>query len=296
VPYNEDPARYVCNAIAPAEVSRVLIDAENHTMELIVPDDKLSLAIGRRGQNVRLASQLSGWRIDIHSESKVQEMETTAIHYMQKIDGVSADLADSLYKLGWRSVEDIATSDVDELTPIPGMGSAEVAASIVEGAKAVQETIVSKKRELSAFLRLEQQKTPLERISQLEGIDDTLAEKLVAGYDRVEQIGKEQDLYRLAKSAEVGLTRAEHIRWTVRTYLGELDPEVFLAPEVDADESIVPKDEGDLSKGETSRVAASEGGANEGKATAEGMSPVVAGDALTGSGSSETTAGGEARV
>jgi len=72
-----------------------------------------------------------------------------------------------------------------------------------------------------------------------------LAEKLVAAYDRVEQIGKEQDLYRLAKSAEVGLTRAEHIRWTIRTYLGELDPEVFMAPEVDEAESIVPKDDVD---------------------------------------------------
>src|SRR5262245_38401329 len=63
VPYDPDPARFVCNAIAPAEVSRVLIDAETHTMELIVPDDKLSLAIGKKGQNVRLASQLTGWKI-----------------------------------------------------------------------------------------------------------------------------------------------------------------------------------------------------------------------------------------
>ncbi len=71
VPYDDDPARFVCNAIAPAEVSRVIIDAEGHRMELIVPDDKLSLAIGKKGQNVRLASQLTGWRIDIHSESKI---------------------------------------------------------------------------------------------------------------------------------------------------------------------------------------------------------------------------------
>jgi hypothetical protein len=72
VPYDPDPARFVCNAIAPAEVARVIIDAGSHTMELIVPDEKLSLAIGKKGQNVRLASQLTGWRIDIHSESKVR--------------------------------------------------------------------------------------------------------------------------------------------------------------------------------------------------------------------------------
>jgi hypothetical protein len=60
VPYDEDPARFVCNAIAPAEISRVLIDEADHAMELVVPDEKLSLAIGRKGQNVRLASQLTG--------------------------------------------------------------------------------------------------------------------------------------------------------------------------------------------------------------------------------------------
>src|SRR5690606_39430037 len=79
VPYDEDPARFVCNAIQPAQVSRVLIDAERHTMELVVPDDKLSLAIGKKGQNVRLASRLTGWRIDIHSQSKIREMERRSL-------------------------------------------------------------------------------------------------------------------------------------------------------------------------------------------------------------------------
>jgi len=70
VPWDRDPARFVCNAIAPAEVVRVVIDETNSNMELVVPDPKLSLAIGRRGQNVRLASQLTGWRLDIVSESR----------------------------------------------------------------------------------------------------------------------------------------------------------------------------------------------------------------------------------
>ena len=87
VPYDPDPARFVCNAIAPAEVARVIIDAGSHTMELIVPDEKLSLAIGKKGQNVRLASQLTGWRIDIHSESKVREMEQRARQSLAAIDG-----------------------------------------------------------------------------------------------------------------------------------------------------------------------------------------------------------------
>src|SRR5204862_3069854 len=89
VPSDPDPVKFVCNAIAPAEVSRVLMDVGSHTMQLIVPDDKLSLAIGKKGQNVRLASQLSGWRIDIHSEAKVREMETRARASLGAIEGVT---------------------------------------------------------------------------------------------------------------------------------------------------------------------------------------------------------------
>ena len=103
VPYDDDPARFVCSAIAPAEVSRVIIDAQGHRMELIVPDDKLSLAIGKKGQNVRLASQLTGWRIDIHSESKIMELEARAKTQMAAIEGVDEDLANVLFQFGWRS-------------------------------------------------------------------------------------------------------------------------------------------------------------------------------------------------
>jgi N utilization substance protein A len=135
VPYNDDPARFVCNAIAPAEVSRVIIDAEGHRMELIVPDEKLSLAIGKKGQNVRLASQLTGWRIDIHSESKIQELESRAKSQMASVEGVGPALAESLFRLGWRSVADVARARPDELGAVPGVESEENAAAIIKGAR-----------------------------------------------------------------------------------------------------------------------------------------------------------------
>src|SRR5499433_172976 len=122
VPYSEDPARFVCNAIAPAEVSRVLIDAETHTMELIVPDDKLSLAIGKKGQNVRLASQLTGWKIDIHSETKVRELEEQAKRQMAGLPGLDQEHAETLFKLGWRSPSDLADATAEELAAVPGLG------------------------------------------------------------------------------------------------------------------------------------------------------------------------------
>ena len=120
VPYNDDPARFVCNAIQPATVSRVLIDAERHTMELVVPDDKLSLAIGKKGQNVRLASRLTKWRIDIHSESKIRRAEARARAEMAAIPGVGAEAAAVLFDQGWRSLRALAVADADELAEVIG--------------------------------------------------------------------------------------------------------------------------------------------------------------------------------
>jgi N utilization substance protein A len=132
VPFNDDPARFVCNAIQPAVVSRVLIDAERHTMELIVPDDKLSLAIGKKGQNVRLASRLTGWRIDIHSESKIRQVEARSLAEMAAIPGVGDELAGLLFSMGWRGLRDLAVADADELGSVPEVGSAERAEQIIE--------------------------------------------------------------------------------------------------------------------------------------------------------------------
>ncbi|HET6284456.1 MAG TPA: transcription termination factor NusA [Polyangia bacterium] len=140
VPYDADPARFVCNAIAPAEVARVIIDAGSHTMELIVPDDKLSLAIGKKGQNVRLASQLTGWRIDIHSETKVREMEQRSRVSMAAIEGVGTEMADSLFKMGWRSAQDVANAKPEELASVPGLGGVEAAKKIIPAAARAADT------------------------------------------------------------------------------------------------------------------------------------------------------------
>jgi len=74
IPWSEDPVRFVCSALSPAQVFRVIIDESSHSMEVIVPDDQLSLAIGRKGQNVRLAARLTGWKVDIHSESEARKI------------------------------------------------------------------------------------------------------------------------------------------------------------------------------------------------------------------------------
>jgi N utilization substance protein A len=125
VPWSEDIAKFVCNAIAPADVVRVLIDERNEAIELIVPDDQLSLAIGRRGQNVRLASQLVGWRIDINPESKVAEYKDELRYWLaQHMPSLDADQVEFMFRLGFHSAENIINADPVELTAIPGVDEA----------------------------------------------------------------------------------------------------------------------------------------------------------------------------
>lgn len=121
IPWSYDPARFVCNAIAPAAVTKVLMDEETRTMELIVPDDQLSLAIGRRGQNVRLAAQLTGWRLDIVGETKLQEMNAKAREDLKQIEGLSETLVDVLVRHGYRTIEDVANAEDQELVNFLGM-------------------------------------------------------------------------------------------------------------------------------------------------------------------------------
>jgi N utilization substance protein A len=121
VPYAEDSAKYVCNALSPAKISTVYIDEENRYMEVIVPDDQLSLAIGKKGQNVRLASKLTGWKIDIKSESKMEKISEEARERLKTISNVGDVMARVLYNEGYRSVDDIANADVEELSRKAGI-------------------------------------------------------------------------------------------------------------------------------------------------------------------------------
>src|SRR5438128_5651875 len=112
IPWSADPATFVVNALAPAEVAKVVMDEEQRRIEVVVPDEQLSLAIGRRGQNVRLASQLTGWDIDIlteaeESERRTEEFRTRSKMFMDALD-VDDVLAHLLVTEGFTSVEAVA--------------------------------------------------------------------------------------------------------------------------------------------------------------------------------------------
>ncbi len=121
VPWNEDPARYVYSALSPAQVSKVIIDEDTRSMDVIVPDDQLSLAIGRRGQNVRLAVQLTGWKIDIKSESKMKEVAQWLSRAISEVEGCGDPEAELLLQQGVMSLEDLSQCSVELLASFPGI-------------------------------------------------------------------------------------------------------------------------------------------------------------------------------
>jgi N utilization substance protein A len=133
VPWDGDETRFVCNSLAPAEVVKVLLDEENHAMEIVVADNQLSLAIGKRGQNVKLASILTGWKLDIVSETKMTKRQDDARRILMGIEGVTDTLAQSFYHFGY-TVEGIAHAEAAALASVPGV-SEEKAGELKENAK-----------------------------------------------------------------------------------------------------------------------------------------------------------------
>lgn len=121
VHWTPDQAEYVCRALAPAKVTKIIIDEEEHCMEVVVPDEQLSLAIGKKGQNVRLASRLTGWTIDARSESEADEESRRARQSLSSIPGVSDVMAELLYQSGFKSAEDLAEADLESISDIDGI-------------------------------------------------------------------------------------------------------------------------------------------------------------------------------
>jgi len=155
IPWSPDPATFVVNALAPAEVSKVVLDEDAGKIEVVVPDEQLSLAIGRRGQNVRLASMLTGWEIDIltehdESERRQAEFRSRSENFINALD-VEDVIAHLLVTEGFTNVEEVAFVPIDELASIEGFDE-EIAGELQRRARtyleAESERLTEKAREL----------------------------------------------------------------------------------------------------------------------------------------------------
>ena len=124
IPWDEDPAKFVINAMSPAEVISIVVDETSKTMDIAVAEEQLSQAIGRGGQNVRLASELTGWNLNVMSkeeadEKNTQEEEETATKFQDELN-VDNDVAKILAEEGFTSIDEIALCDIEELVEING--------------------------------------------------------------------------------------------------------------------------------------------------------------------------------
>ncbi|MGQ0508051.1 MAG: transcription termination factor NusA [Myxococcaceae bacterium] len=244
VPWDDDPARFVCSALAPAEVARVIIDEANHAMELIVPDDQLSLAIGRRGQNVRLAAQLTGWKLDINSETRVKEMREFANRSLGSLPGVNEMLIETLYAHGFRQAKDVAEASADVLSQIPGLDPARIPAmqekarsQMVDDAEELRKMEYDREQaRLIEARRHPDELTQKERLARVRGLGEKAIEQLQSsGYGTVEDVANEKDIAKLGEVPGVGIKKARQIKSAAENYLVE---EAKLRTELNAERAV----------------------------------------------------------
>jgi transcription termination/antitermination protein NusA len=216
IPWNQDQAKYICNALAPAKISRVYIDEENRHMEVIVADDQLSLAIGKKGQNVRLASKLTGWKIDIKSESKMEKISSEILEQFKQLPYVGDVTGRILYNEGFRTLKEISEVDPEELEKILEIGK-EKALEIVQRAS---EMIQGKSPDLKeeGLPLPDPQRDALDRI---EGVGEKTAEILSSnGFLTVQDLLK-ADVERLSSLPGIGPKKAEKLLQAARQLVEE---------------------------------------------------------------------------
>jgi N utilization substance protein A len=143
VPWNMDPAKFVVNALSPAMISKVIIDQANRNMEVIVPDDQLSLAIGKRGQNVRLASRLTNWHIDVKSETRYERQKQAGYQSLLGISDLTEAIADRLYESGIVSLEDFAEAGLSELEDLTKLSESVLAAMQDQARDIIAESVTA---------------------------------------------------------------------------------------------------------------------------------------------------------
>ncbi|MCA9530206.1 MAG: transcription termination/antitermination protein NusA, partial [Myxococcales bacterium] len=223
VPWDRDAARFVCNAIAPAEVVRVVIDESSSTIELVVPDQKLSLAIGRRGQNVRLASQLTGWKLDIVSESRFKQMEEEAMHELSRLGG-DLEVARSLYRMGFRSLDEVAEAPSDELASVEHIAPDEVERIRQAAYRGMEEIRQERLEQLTQSAELLSER---DKVALIPGVSARMVDLLDrGGYGSLGAIVEEQDVDRLAIKTGLGSANSARIRAAAVDFAEEAWPPI----------------------------------------------------------------------
>ena len=262
IPWNDDAPTFLVNALQPAEVSKVILDDDAERIEVIVPDEQLSLAIGRRGQNVRLASQLTGFDIDIMTESDESERRQAEFAANTKVfmDALNVDelVAQLLASEGFSTLEEVAYVEPDELMSIEGFDEDTVEELQARARESIDEQnakAIEQARELGVEQSLFDYEglTPQMFVALAEDGIKTLEEfaqcadwELAGGYTTID--GKRVKDDGLLEKFDVGLEEAQAMVMNARVMLGwltqeELDAQNAPEEETEGDEEAAPEAE-----------------------------------------------------
>ncbi len=250
IPWNEDAATFIVNALQPAEVTKVVMDEDAQRIEVVVPDEQLSLAIGRRGQNVRLASQLTGWDIDImteaeESERRQQEFNERSAMFIESLN-VDEMVAQLLVSEGFTSLEEVAFVELEELTVIDGFDedtAVELQTRARESLEAANQAALSEARELGAddtIIEFEgvtpQMVLALAKdgVTSLEEFAKCADWELAGGYTTIDGQRVKDD--GILEPFDISLEEAQYLVMKARIELGIVDPADILAAEEAAEE------------------------------------------------------------
>ena len=267
IPWSPDEAAFIVNALAPAEVSKVVMDEEEERVEVVVPDEQLSLAIGRRGQNVRLASQLSGWQIDIITEQqdseRRQQQFTERTQLFQESLDVDEVIAQLLVTEGFATVDEVAYVDPGEIATIEGFDedtADEIQARARDFLEREAAEFDAKRKELGVedgLLEIEGLTLPMSvalgegGVKTVEDLAGLVPDDLRGWFEnkdgeRVREAGVLESFTLSADDAEALIMRA-------RVAMGWIEPEPEPEPEAEAEVA-----EGEAPEGEAVEAAAEE--------------------------------------
>jgi N utilization substance protein A len=267
IQWNEDAASFIVNALAPAEVTKVVLDEDSNRIEVVVPESQLSLAIGRRGQNVRLASQLTGWDIDImteqeESERRQKEFAERSQILMETLD-VDEVIAQLLVTEGFASVEEVAYVDVSEIAHIEGFDEDtgnEIQTRAREYLEKQESDRDAKRRELGVaddLAKIQGVTTAMmvvfgeNEIKTVEDVAGCATDDLIGWTERKRE--KDAEVVRhkgILDSFEIGRSEAEEMIMSARVLAGWIKPE-DLEPEPEAEGA-----EGEAAEGEAEEESA----------------------------------------
>jgi N utilization substance protein A len=211
--WSDDPAKLVIGALAPADVASIIVDEEKHSMDVVVDEENLAIAIGRSGQNVRLASELTGWQINLMTQEESQrknQEEATSVRnlFVEKLD-VDQDLADLLVQEGFSTVEEVAYVPINEMLEIEGLDEA----TVNELRTRAKDSL------LVEAIKSEEQVEGIEKdLLELEGMDGELAAKLARGGVKTRDDLADLAVDELVELGAVGEERAKQLIMKAREH------------------------------------------------------------------------------